>query len=106
MDNRQPVGGHGQRPARKENYGLCSCVLSPPQAGPAPVLRSLDQVGAERVAFNVTHDSEEMRILLHGETLETPLIEMATTQRMVMRVPAHRMGVRQPLHEGSQFAVT
>ncbi len=78
-------------------------MLPPPQAGPAPVLGPLHQIGAQGVAFDVAHNPVEMLIFLYRETFEAALIDMAASQRMVMSMPTHGMGLREPLREGREF---
>jgi len=65
--------------------------MGAPQATPPPLLGALNQVGAQRVALNVTANGEEMGVLLHDEGLKAPLIQMTGTCSRAMRVPALRV---------------
>lgn len=66
-----------------------------------PGLGTLDHARRQRVPLHVTTNAEQLLVLLHGETLETPLIYLAPTDRVVRHVLTHRVGVRQPDLSGS-----
>ena len=46
-----------------------------------------------------------MIVILDGKSLESALVEMAGSRRMVMRVPAHRVRVRDATQKRGQLAV-
>lgn len=77
--------------------------MTPPEAGPPPVLGPLDQVGPQGVPLDVAADGQKMLVALDGEGFETPLVEMAGG--MIVGVPAHRVGVGEPADKGGQLAV-
>jgi hypothetical protein len=66
------------------------------QAGPPPVRRPADQPGPERVPLDVPQDRVQVVVLLDGERLEPPLVQVAGPGRVVVGVPPHGMRVRQP----------
>lgn len=49
---------------------------SSPQTAPVPVLRFVDEVGSQGVAFHKANHIERGLILLDGKTFEPPLINM------------------------------
>ena len=96
----------GQTPQRLGGQQFLGNTLFPSmQASPAPILRTLHEVGAEGVPLNVTTNREEMSVVLHGEGLEPALIEVAATGVVAVRVPALGVGQGQPPRESRQFTV-
>jgi hypothetical protein len=88
--------------------GLGVGMLPSPQAGPAPVLGMLHQVGARGVAFDVAHHMVEMLVFLDLEALEAleaALIDLAVAST-IMGMPAHGRGNSKPWREGRGFSVT
>jgi hypothetical protein len=69
---------------------------SPRQACPLPVLRAFDEFRAERISLDVSHDRQQMVVLLNQESLEPALPEPAI--RRVLRVMPTNVCREQPLH--------
>jgi len=47
-----------------------------------------DEAGSEGIGFDVTHQSEVVRVRLDGETFETALVEMAAAYCAMCAMPA------------------
>jgi len=84
---------------------LCLAVLHGPEAGPAPILGALDEVGAQGVAFDIAGHHQKMPVILHGKALVGSLVEVAAAFRVAMGVPAAHMSDREPVHEGRKLAI-
>lgn len=61
------------------------------------MLGPLDQVGSQRVAFHIPADGQEMFILLDGERLVKPLVEVAESDAVAVEVPSAHVGGREAL---------
>ncbi len=60
------------------------------------MLGRLAKIRTERVAFHVTQNRQQVFVLFDRKRLESPLVQVSRAFRVVMRVPAHRMRVREP----------
>src|SRR5205807_5418904 len=98
-DVRDPRGRQGQRSSRQEASGLLIPVQPLPQTGPTPVFRAGHQIGSQGIAFDIPPDAVEVLVPFYRERLEAALVNVARAGGMVVRVPAHAMGVRQPAAE-------
>ncbi len=105
VDRRQPVPRDASRPVGEDLAGLGHAAMTPPEAGPPPVLGPLDQVGPQGIPLDIAADGQEVLVALHGERLETPLVKMVGPRVMIVCVPAHGVRVREPADEGGQLAV-
>jgi hypothetical protein len=76
-----------------------------PQAPPSPILGPARQAGEQRVSLYVAANGEEVLVGLHGERLETTLVQMTGAGGLVMGVPPLGMGQGQPLHELGQVPI-
>ena len=65
------------------------------------MLGALNQVGTQRMAFDVAADRLPVLVRCDGKGLEPTLVEMAGAGRVLVRVPAHAMGVREPAAKGA-----
>lgn len=70
------------------NHGSHVRTLSSPQAGSTPLLGTPHQIRPQCVAEGVADDRVKMLVVLHGKTLEAPLIDVAAPPSMVMSVPS------------------
>jgi hypothetical protein len=73
------------------------------QAGPAPVLGTFDQPGAEGIAFDVAEHDAEMLILFDWKGFETTLPYVAAGVIVAVMTPDVRG--HQPLHPGAEVAI-
>lgn len=85
---------HGPGAQQSWSCGLPSFPL--PEASPPPVFGLEDQPGTHRVTFDVPTDGEEMLISLDREGLEAALVQVPSPCRMVVCMPALRVGERDP----------
>ena len=83
------------RPCHAANDACCPTANARPW-GPC---------SAQSVSLDIPGDGVEMVVLLNGERLETPLIEVASAARSAKGVPALRVSQCQPAHELRQLAV-
>ena len=81
-----------------------SCHLTV-QAAPWPVFGSLDQVCPQGVPLDVATGREQVLVALHRERLETALVDVPAAPAVAVRVPALRVGQRQPADKPREFAV-
>jgi len=104
VDVPKPVRWTGHRPIRQPIGGTRG-VSPPPQTRPTPQVSFADQPRAQCVTLDVAADGEKVAIILNRKRLEPCLVEMTGSHRAMVRMPAHRMGVRQPAYEVRQLAV-
>src|SRR5690348_10456329 len=69
VHQRAPARRTRHRPLAQKPAILRRAALAPPQAAPAPIFRTLDHLRPQRVALNVTRNSEKMLIFLHWKAL-------------------------------------
>ncbi len=100
-----PVLRTNDRPVAQHRSGLIVNVAPRPKAAPTPVLGTFDQAGRLCFALDVSADTQKMVVPLDRKTLEPSLIERPLADRAVSDPPSHRMGMRHPTEERSQFAV-
>ena len=75
------------------------------KTAPTPFFCLHDQIGSQRVSFDVPADGEKMLVILNGKRFESPLIKVPQTGRMTMSVPALRMSQGQPTDKPRELAV-
>src|SRR4051812_4638264 len=80
-------------------------IFAEPEGAPAPALGLFDEVGAERVAFDVAADLEKVAVGLDREALEAALVEVTASAGLAVSVPSLRKGHCEPLHETRELAV-
>ncbi len=78
--------------------------LPGPQAGPGPFLSGCHKVRSQRVPLDVPYDREKVPIALCREGFESALPDVPIT--LVLFVMASDVRGREPLHPGSQIAIT
>jgi len=84
-------------------------VVPTPGAAPGPVLGPAvggrpHQPGAQRVAFDVTADGEQVLAVLDGEGFVGALVEVASALGVVVGVPPPDVGGGQAVHVPAQVA--
>ena len=93
-----PVAESLHRPRAQPGHLGRVCLPASPQATPPPVLGPVHQLGPERIALHIPRHRQEMLLRLHRKRLEPPLIHRPRARRVAMRMPALRMGARDPPH--------
>ena len=73
------------------------------EAGPEPLRGAFDQACPQRVALHVTHNGQEVFILIDGEGFEAALPDVAAAA-VTLAVAVHVSG-QEPLHPGAQVAI-
>jgi hypothetical protein len=90
-----PIPGHGQGPLGQECSQSRSFLLSMPTASPTPLPRVLNQVRSARIPLHITQQRVKMVVAFDGKTLEACLVEVACSGGVMVRVPTHRVRMRQ-----------
>lgn len=113
IDAREPIGRCGHRPRRQrrqDDTGVRrGCVHAQSQAAPAPILRPPDEAGAQRIAFDVTAERQEMALApsvgLDRKALVCPLIQVPAPGGVAVFVPSADVRHGEALHESAEIAV-
>jgi hypothetical protein len=79
--------------------------VTAPEAGPAPILGSLDQTGSKRIPLDVTAYPKEVSIVADWNRLEPTLIDCSLSIEIAPRLPSPGMGGREPMHESREGAI-
>ena len=75
-------------------------------ASPAPVFRRVNQIGSHWIALDIAQDGEKMAIVLDGKALESSLVKMSVSHRIVSMFPSLGVGQCQPAEKAGQFTVS
>jgi len=103
IDPLQPVCRQRYRPGIQK---LQTPLVCPPcQTRPRPLFRPRHQLGAQRVAFDVATDGDQMIVLLNRESFEATLVQRSGAAAVVVGVPTHGMCQGQPMQEVRQVTV-
>src|SRR5262249_17785687 len=100
VDQCDPVSRSLRRGIRQP---IWPTAAGPKEAGPAPVVAPPDQVGPQRVAFDITQYRPEVFVRLDRERLESPLPDVAGAT--IASVVAADVGGEEPLHPPAEVAV-
>ena len=92
VDKFHPAGQPPDRPGGQKRLLLHAALRPSMEASPWPVFRTPDKIGSQRVPLHVPADRQEMLVVLDGERLEPPLIDVAAARAVTMRVPSLRVG--------------
>ena len=80
-------------------------MQSMPEARPSPLICSGDEIRSQSVSFDVAADGEEVFVALHGERLESALVEWSFPGGSMSGMPSLRMRDGHPSHEFGQIVV-
>jgi len=105
VDVGEPLAGTGDWPIAQNALLLRRAVSASPQTAELPVLRPLAQTGSQRVPFDVPQHCQQVVVGLDGKRLEPSLVQMPRAFGVVVSVPPHRVGVRQPPEEIRQLRI-
>jgi hypothetical protein len=101
-----PIPRRLDRPVSERAKPFIRRAGSPPkQARIRPAQRPLHEPGPQRVALDVPADDQKMPVVLHGKTLEPPLIHRPLAAGMAMGMPPLRVRDRHPADIIGQFAI-
>ncbi len=95
VDVAHPVSRPGDWPVAEEFLLVLGLLPAVPEAAPTPVFGLAYEVGAQRVALDVTTDGQQVVVGCDEEGLEATLVQVAGADGAVRRVPALGMGERQ-----------
>ena len=76
-----------------------------PCAAPYPILSSMHKPRPHRVSFYIAAHGVKMLVALHGERLETSLVDVPFSFTVVGLLPATSMGGSQLVHERGQLII-
>ena len=100
VDPGGPVAAETKGPVlrgRKPGWrGLGHAIV---EAAPFPVLGAFDEIGAQRVALDVSGDREKVFVVLDRERFVPSLVEGAGAGGVAVGVPAAHVCDGEPLHE-------
>ncbi len=63
----QPLTRTWDRPFTKHLQSELITLLPMPKAAPGPVFRTLREIGAQGISFDIPTDRQEVLVTLHGE---------------------------------------
>jgi hypothetical protein len=85
--------------------GLFITIDHAPRSAKLPVFRPVAQSRTKRIAFDRSQHRKQMVVALDGKCLEASLITMAGARRVRVRMPSHRVSLRQPAENIRQLVV-
>ena len=77
---------------------------APPKAAPMPMLRAPNEPSAERIALHITHDGNQVMVLLNRKRFEAPL--PYATRTLVLPVMAPDVGREEPMRPSREILVS
>ena len=80
-------------------------MVVPPQARPFPIIGLLNQIGTQRVAFDISQHLIEMVVGFDRKRLVPALVKMPITDATLMLLPAGYMRDGESLHEPRQVVI-
>ena len=89
--------------SRRQVTGAAFGFLPVPGTRPKPLLGFLDELGSNRIAFDIAKNREQMIVFLDRKRLESSLPDVAAAAIVLM--VAADMGVLQPVHPSAEVAV-
>jgi hypothetical protein len=98
-----PVPWARNRPLREQFAAAAVSMRHSPRTAGFPILGTSAERCSDGIPLNVPQHGQQMVVRLDRKRFESSLVQMPGSLRMVMGMPTHGMGVRQPPEKGRKL---